>query len=50
MSFRAVNVLGYCKALWVLLYGPLRNVFNTNELNNLKAIIEEEKNIYMRFI
>jgi hypothetical protein len=50
LFFRAVNVLGYCKPLWVLLYGPLRNIFTINELNNLKIIIEEEKNIYMRII
>ena len=46
--FRAVNSVGYCKNVWTLVYGPLRPVFTVKELEEMKDVIVEDKNIFLR--
>ena len=46
--FRAVNSVGYCKNIWTLVYGPLRPIFTVKELEEMKDVIVEDKNIFLR--
>ena len=47
--FRAINAVGFCKNVWVLLFGPLRPAFSETEIKNLKNVMIEEKNLLWRF-
>lgn len=46
--FRAINAVGFCKNIWNLMYGILRPAFTIKEINDLKNVMIEEKNILFR--
>lgn len=46
--FRAINAVGFCKNIWNLIYGILRPAFTIKEINDLKNVMIEEKNIMFR--
>jgi hypothetical protein len=46
--FRAVNVVGYSRELWLLALGPLRVVFSEKEIRSLLVVMGEEKNLMLR--
>ena len=46
--FRAINSVGFCKNVWMLLFGPLGLAFTEEELENLKSVMIEEKNLLWR--
>ena len=46
--FRAINSVGFCKNVWLLLFGPLGLAFTEEELNDLKSVMIEEKNLLWR--
>jgi hypothetical protein len=48
--FRAINVVGFCKNIWILLFGVLRPAFTEREIEDLKNVIIEDKNIFLRVI
>ena len=46
--FRSINAVGFCKNIWNLMYGILRPAFTLKEINDLKNVMIEEKNILFR--
>ena len=48
--FRAINVVGFSKNVWILIFGVLRPAFTEREIDDLKNVIIEDKNIFLRVI
>lgn len=46
--FRAINAVGFCKNIWILIFRVLRPAFTEKEINDLKNVMTEEKNILFR--
>jgi hypothetical protein len=46
--FRAINAVGFCKNIWILIFRVLRPAFTEKEINDLKNVMIEEKNILFR--
>ena len=46
--FRAINAVGFCKNIWILIFRVLRPGFTEKEINDLKNVMTEEKNVLFR--
>ena len=46
--FRAINAVGFCKNIWILIFRVLRPAFTEKEIYDLKNVMTEEKNIMFR--
>ena len=46
--FRAINVVGFCKNVWILIFRVLRPAFTEREIEDLRNVMIEDKNIFLR--